>query len=106
MPVWDQLVAGFGAGAVTTLCLHPLDLVKTRMQLQYHAKTTTWSELVSIHRQRGLRGLYQGFSANLAGGTASWGFYFMWYNYDVIGYISIRIYMVQVCADAAVERVN
>lgn len=25
-------MAGFTAGAVTTLCLHPLDLVKTRFQ--------------------------------------------------------------------------
>lgn len=28
----DHAVAGLGAGFITTLCLHPLDLVKTRFQ--------------------------------------------------------------------------
>lgn len=27
-----EAVAGFTAGIVSTLCLHPLDLVKTRLQ--------------------------------------------------------------------------
>lgn len=27
-----ETVAGFTAGIVSTLCLHPLDLVKTRLQ--------------------------------------------------------------------------
>ena len=28
----EHAIAGLTAGAVTTLCLHPLDLIKTRMQ--------------------------------------------------------------------------
>lgn len=30
-----ETVAGFTAGIVSTLCLHPLDLVKTRLQGVY-----------------------------------------------------------------------
>ncbi|KAL7422602.1 mitochondrial FAD carrier protein flx1 [Cryptotrichosporon argae] len=32
-PSIDHAVAGFGAGTVATLCMHPLDLVKVRFQL-------------------------------------------------------------------------
>jgi len=31
-PALDQAIAGFGAGAVSTIVLHPLDLIKTRFQ--------------------------------------------------------------------------
>lgn len=31
-PSFVETVAGFTAGIVSTLCLHPLDLVKTRLQ--------------------------------------------------------------------------
>jgi hypothetical protein len=31
----DQAVAGFLAGSVTTIVLHPLDLIKTRFQGMY-----------------------------------------------------------------------
>ena len=30
-----ETIAGFTAGIATTLCLHPLDLVKTRLQGTY-----------------------------------------------------------------------
>jgi len=29
---FEQLAAGISAGVVTTICTHPLDLIKTRMQ--------------------------------------------------------------------------
>jgi hypothetical protein len=29
---FEQLFAGISAGVVTTVCTHPLDLIKTRMQ--------------------------------------------------------------------------
>ena len=35
-PAVDHALAGIGAGLVTTLCLHPLDLVKTRLQGVLH----------------------------------------------------------------------
>lgn len=38
----DQAVAGFVAGAVTTLLLHPLDLIKTRFQGPYHLSWDTY----------------------------------------------------------------
>ncbi|THH11264.1 hypothetical protein EW145_g771 [Phellinidium pouzarii] len=52
----DHAVAGIGAGTVAVLCMHPLDLLK------------------------GLRGLYRGVGANIAGNASSWGLYFLFYN--------------------------
>lgn len=34
-PSFVETVAGFTAGIASTLCLHPLDLVKTRLQGRY-----------------------------------------------------------------------
>ncbi|CAG8703640.1 4943_t:CDS:2, partial [Cetraspora pellucida] len=83
----DNAVAGFTAGAVSTIILHPLDLVKTRFQADDSIKSlkerhfgATFNTLRTIARKEGLIGLYRGVSPNLAGSTASWGLYFYWYD--------------------------
>ncbi|KAF0441188.1 mitochondrial FAD carrier protein [Gigaspora margarita] len=86
-PALDHAAAGFTAGAVSTIILHPLDLIKTRFQADDSIKSlskrhfgATFNTLRSIVQKEGIIGLYRGISPNLAGSTASWGFYFYWYD--------------------------
>ncbi|KAJ1567324.1 hypothetical protein HK405_006366 [Cladochytrium tenue] len=82
-----QGVAGFTAGAVSTALLHPLDLVKTRFQVDEannrrgaYGIRGTLASLRSTLRLDGVRGLYRGLTANLAASTLAWGLYFWWYS--------------------------
>ncbi|CAJ1061942.1 mitochondrial folate transporter/carrier-like [Xyrichtys novacula] len=80
-----NLVAGLSGGVVSTLVLHPLDLVKIRFAVSdgldvrpkysgiFHCMRSVW-------QQEGLRGLYQGVTPNVWGAGASWGLYFLFYN--------------------------
>lgn len=92
---FQQLFAGVAAGIATTLCTHPLDLIKTRMQSPL--PVISWlmgavdrnasakiGGIVRIARQvyadeKSLLSFYRGLSPNMVGNAASWGFYFMWY---------------------------
>ncbi|KAI9598792.1 mitochondrial carrier domain-containing protein [Syncephalis fuscata] len=86
-PGLDQALAGFGAGFVSTTILHPLDMIKTRLQVDDADKSRrkpmlgrTVSMMRSIFSKDGLRGLYRGLTPNLAGATGSWALYFWWYD--------------------------
>ncbi|XP_007427666.1 mitochondrial folate transporter/carrier [Python bivittatus] len=82
---YENLLAGLSGGVVSTLVLHPLDLVKIRFAVNdglelrpkyngiLHCLSTIW-------KQEGLRGLYQGVTPNVWGAGASWGLYFFFYN--------------------------
>lgn len=91
----DQAFCGLGAGVVSTLFMHPLDLVKVKFQVS----TTTslgeslvkaakgrkpgtleeiWGSFRDIGSRDGVRGLYRGLTPNLVGNAASWGMYFLW----------------------------
>ncbi|XP_077207856.1 solute carrier family 25 member 32 [Paroedura picta] len=82
---FENLVAGLSGGVVSTLVLHPLDLVKIRFAVSdglelrpkyngiLHCLSTIW-------KHEGLRGLYQGVTPNMWGAGASWGLYFFFYN--------------------------
>uniref|UniRef100_A0A8D2Q609 Solute carrier family 25 member 32 n=1 Tax=Varanus komodoensis TaxID=61221 RepID=A0A8D2Q609_VARKO len=82
---YENLVAGLSGGVISTLVLHPLDLVKIRFAVNdglelrpkyngiLHCLTTVW-------KQEGLRGLYQGVTPNVWGAGVSWGLYFFFYN--------------------------
>ncbi|TPX32778.1 hypothetical protein SmJEL517_g04182 [Synchytrium microbalum] len=80
----DQAIAGFVAGATSTLLLHPLDVIKIRLQVDERARNhgnTTINLWKQIQRTEGIgRGLYRGVMANLAGACFSWGLYFWWYG--------------------------
>ncbi|KAM9574053.1 solute carrier family 25 member 32 isoform 1-T2 [Guaruba guarouba] len=81
----ENLAAGLSGGVLSTLVLHPLDLVKIRFAVNdglelrpkyngiLHCMTTVW-------KHEGLRGLYQGVTPNMLGAGASWGLYFFFYN--------------------------
>ncbi|KAI9100509.1 mitochondrial carrier domain-containing protein [Phlyctochytrium arcticum] len=79
----DQALAGFTAGAASTVLLHPMDLVKTRFQID--TSTKRLSSLDAFRQiwnnEGGVRGLYRGVSPNFAGATLSWGLYFWWYSH-------------------------
>uniref|UniRef100_A0A3P8W174 Solute carrier family 25 member 32 n=1 Tax=Cynoglossus semilaevis TaxID=244447 RepID=A0A3P8W174_CYNSE len=81
----ENLIAGLSGGVVSTLVLHPLDLVKIRFAvndgLELRPKYSGLIHCVrSVWRQEGLRGLYQGVTPNVWGAGASWGLYFLFYN--------------------------
>lgn len=81
----ENLAAGLSGGVVSTMVLHPLDLVKVRFAvsdgLELRPKYRgIWHCMRSIWQQEGLRGLYQGVTPNVWGAGASWGLYFFFYN--------------------------
>jgi solute carrier family 25 (mitochondrial folate transporter), member 32 len=85
----DHAAAGIGAGVVTTLTMNPLDLLKVKFQVETKSpvggpgKQIT-NALRDIYTSYGWKGLYRGAGANIAGQTASWGFYFLLYVFQEI----------------------
>ncbi|KAJ1977225.1 mitochondrial FAD carrier protein flx1 [Dimargaris verticillata] len=82
-PALDHAAAGVGAACVSTSILHPLDLIKTRLQVdETRSKRTaqffgrSLRAVQTVLYQDGWSGLYRGITSNLAGNTASWGLYF------------------------------
>lgn len=98
-PSLIESVAGFTAGIVSTLVVHPFDVVKTRLQLEQgnQAKPgNTWRVMKTITaeaRSEGFHGhgalkdsagivrsFYRGLMPNMIGNSVSWALYFMWYG--------------------------
>lgn len=65
------MVAGAGFGAVSTVTGYPLDVLKTRMQLQTGQSPRLRDHIRDIYCHEGLRGFYRGLLAPLVGVTAS-----------------------------------
>lgn len=81
----DHAAAGLGAGVVAVLCMHPLDLLKVKLQVatknpQGGIGKAIWNSLREIHVSEGWKGLYRGVGPNIAGNASSWGLYFLFYN--------------------------
>ena len=81
-------VAGLAAGFVSSLVMHPLDVVTTRMQAQ-DSRTATERKyknpieaLIKIARKDGVLQLYPGVVPNVVGSMTNWGVYFLGYNYS------------------------
>ncbi|CAA7395220.1 unnamed protein product [Spirodela intermedia] len=83
---WENAAAGAVAGFATVAALHPLDVVRTRFQVNdgrlsnLPSYRNTGHALYTIARAEGLRGLYSGFSPAVVGSTVSWALYFFFYN--------------------------
>ena len=95
---YNQFLAGLSGGVVSSLILHPFDLVKIRFQvtetkisqpspfpvstLPYRPRyTSLFDAFRSIYREKGVcRGLYQGVTPNVLGNGMSWGLYLFLYN--------------------------
>jgi solute carrier family 25 folate transporter 32 len=63
--------------------MHPLDLLKVKFQVstakpQGGIGRQIWYSLKDIYvRDGGVKGLYRGVGANIAGNASSWGLYFL-----------------------------
>lgn len=80
--IQDHAFAGLGAGVVSVLCMHPLDLLKVQFQVStQHPKggagKQIWLALKDIKESHGWKGLYRGVGPNIAGNASSWGLYFL-----------------------------
>ncbi|KAL2191883.1 mitochondrial carrier [Thermothelomyces heterothallicus CBS 203.75] len=90
-PALVETIAGLSAGSMATLIVHPLDIVKTRMQIYRTALSsassssagtkpsppTTVSLIRSLARtDRPLAALYRGLTPNLLGNATSWASFF------------------------------
>jgi solute carrier family 25 folate transporter 32 len=79
-------MAGIFGGAVSTLMLHPLDLMKTRFAVNDGRTNTTprynnlRNAFAEIIKTEGFRGLYKGVMPNIVCSSSSWGCYFFFYN--------------------------
>ncbi|KAI8897901.1 mitochondrial carrier domain-containing protein [Globomyces pollinis-pini] len=76
----DQALAGFLAGTVSTGVLHPLDLIKTRLQVNETSRISISKIVINAAKKDGVLSFYRGISANLAGASLSWGLFFFWYS--------------------------
>ncbi|KAH6626978.1 mitochondrial carrier domain-containing protein [Chaetomium sp. MPI-SDFR-AT-0129] len=88
-PALVETVAGLSAGSMATLIVHPLDIVKTRMQI-YRTTLSTTTKTTSaatppttvslirslIATDRPLAALYRGLTPNLLGNATSWASFF------------------------------
>ncbi|XP_062144438.1 folate transporter 1, chloroplastic isoform X1 [Alnus glutinosa] len=83
---WENATAGAVAGFATVAAMHPLDVVRTRFQVNdgrvsnLPSYKNTAHAIFTIARLEGLRGLYAGFYPAVLGSTVSWGLYFFFYD--------------------------
>ena len=94
-----ETAAGFTAGVVSTLAVHPFDVVKTRIQLEQNAKShmgntrrvarqianEAWHQGYRGHGRikdwaQVVRSFYRGLTPNMVGNSISWGMYFAFYG--------------------------
>jgi len=81
-----EFAAGLSAGLTSTLAVHPLDIIKTRLQVDATSTSRLGS---SLHVLRGIihnegptriSALYRGLTPNLLGNSLGWALYFLWYR--------------------------
>ncbi|KFK28311.1 hypothetical protein AALP_AA8G499900 [Arabis alpina] len=83
---WENATAGAVSGFATVAAMHPLDVVRTRFQVNDGRGSSpptyknTAHAVFTISRLEGLRGLYAGFFPAVIGSTVSWGLYFFFYG--------------------------
>ncbi|KAK8791883.1 hypothetical protein WA158_005260 [Blastocystis sp. Blastoise] len=81
---FKQFVCGSTSGAMPTILLYPLDLIRTRMQVNntvYKSWVTPFCNTIKeIYTERGIKTFYQGITPSLIGSVASWGCYFTFYE--------------------------
>ncbi|KDN60742.1 hypothetical protein CSUB01_08592 [Colletotrichum sublineola] len=96
---WGKAVAGASGAVLANALVYPLDIVKTRLQVQVKSPSTaattdptdltdpvephyssTWDALSKIVADDGLKGLYAGMSGSLLGVASTNFAYFYWYS--------------------------
>ncbi|MCJ1458372.1 hypothetical protein MMC28_008744 [Mycoblastus sanguinarius] len=79
-----ESVAGFTAGTATTICFQPLDIIKTRLQVD-RASSSQFGSSARIIRgivrnESSVKAFYRGLTPNIVGNSVSWALYFVWYE--------------------------
>jgi solute carrier family 25 carnitine/acylcarnitine transporter 20/29 len=76
-------LGGLGAGALQSLLICPVELIKIRIQLQKNIGNfgTPMSLAKNIWKNEGIRGIYRGFGITLLRDAPALGFYFGTYEY-------------------------
>lgn len=95
-----EAISGLSAGFITTIVMHPLDLIKVRLQLSSQTTSKPFAlvrsiihkirqdALIEAHPENSakkpkssllLRQLYRGIGPNLAGNLTAWSLYFLLY---------------------------
>lgn len=84
---YEHLLAGISGGTVSTLLLHPLDLLKIRFAVDDGKNSEGRPKYLglrhafqSVIKQEGFKGLYKGVTPNITGAASAWGLYFLFYN--------------------------
>jgi len=104
IPPWGLAVAGATGAVIANAMVYPLDIVKTRLQVQVKRKpsdpaptgvdathyTSTWDAISKIVADDGLIGLYSGMNGALIGVASTNFAYFYWYSVVRTLYISTQ----------------
>ncbi|KAJ3499628.1 hypothetical protein NLG97_g165 [Lecanicillium saksenae] len=90
---WGGAVAGATGAVLANALVYPLDIVKTKLQVQEPVKAgaaagkgaaphyaSTWDAITKILQDEGLEGLYTGMSGSLLGVASTNFAYFYWYT--------------------------
>ncbi|KAI0014147.1 mitochondrial carrier domain-containing protein [Xylariaceae sp. FL0662B] len=93
LPSWGFAVAGSTGAVLANALVYPLDIVKTRLQVQVkrkpgeshegaeaHHYTSTWDAITKIVADEGIQGLYAGMHGALLGVASTNFAYFYWYS--------------------------
>lgn len=102
IPPWGLAVAGATGAVIANAMVYPLDIVKTRLQVQVKRKSTdpaptgtdavhyasTWDAISKIVADDGIIGLYAGINGALIGVASTNFAYFYWYSIVRTLYIS------------------
>ncbi|KAH8653486.1 mitochondrial carrier domain-containing protein [Xylariales sp. PMI_506] len=89
LPPWGFAVAGSTGAVLANALVYPLDIVKTRLQVQVKRPegqsdephyTSTWDAISKIVADEGVQGLYAGMSGSLLGVASTNFAYFYWYS--------------------------
>lgn len=93
IPPWGLAIAGASGALLANALVYPLDIVKTRLQVQVkrkqedvplttnmHHYDNTWHAIQCITRDEGLAGLYSGMVPSLIGVASANFAYFYWYS--------------------------
>lgn len=65
LALWQEVLAGCGAGTVQVVATNPMEIVKIRLQLQGTDPTVPRMSPMQVVNHLGLRGLYKGTAATL-----------------------------------------
>ncbi|TVY47311.1 Peroxisomal adenine nucleotide transporter [Lachnellula occidentalis] len=93
IPPWGGALAGATGAVIANALVYPLDIVKTRLQVQVKQKvdhrmdadaplhyTSTWDAITKIVDNDGISGLYSGINGALLGVASTNFAYFYWYS--------------------------